>query len=243
MHVSRKGETAKVPLLRPLAAGSEIQRDRRHLRAPHEEVQDAAHAARNSKGKGTKPRRDARAAGGPRQRRLGRRPCIYRQARDRDARPPPRREMPTPQNLSHRNMQERTPKLRIPTIEKTKKEQAKIATHPRNSCPLPPQCMALAGVSSAAKEGRTSGAVVLKEGISRDKRMLTDSEGDGWREKRKRWTIRTRDYEGKEEGWCRKDSEDGESAGRTEGDVKRVNENERGQGTSAKDTQSAMEGK
>ncbi|KAJ6526909.1 hypothetical protein DFH09DRAFT_1094949 [Mycena vulgaris] len=64
-----KGES-KVPLLRvrPLAAGSEFLRDRRHPRAPHEEVQYAEHATRDSKGKGTKARRDARTAGRARQR-------------------------------------------------------------------------------------------------------------------------------------------------------------------------------
>ncbi|KAJ7455683.1 hypothetical protein B0H11DRAFT_1926070 [Mycena galericulata] len=36
-----------------------FQRDRRHVRARHEEVQYAEHAAQNSKGKGTKPRQDA----------------------------------------------------------------------------------------------------------------------------------------------------------------------------------------
>jgi hypothetical protein len=96
-HVSRKGETAKVPLLRPLAAGSEFQRNRRHLRAPHEKVQYAEHAARNLKDKGTKPRRDARAAGRARQRRLGRRPRIHRQARARNARPPCPPRNTTPQ--------------------------------------------------------------------------------------------------------------------------------------------------
>jgi hypothetical protein len=49
-----------LPLLRPLAAGSEFQRD---LGASHEEVQYAEHVARNSKSKGTKPGRDACAAG------------------------------------------------------------------------------------------------------------------------------------------------------------------------------------
>jgi hypothetical protein len=52
-----------LPLLRPLAVGSEFQRDRGHPRAPHEEVQYAEHAAPNSKAKGTNSRRDARAAG------------------------------------------------------------------------------------------------------------------------------------------------------------------------------------
>ncbi|KAJ7645722.1 hypothetical protein B0H17DRAFT_1148377 [Mycena rosella] len=58
-HTDEGGETktptAKVPLLRPLAAGSEFQRDRRHLRAPHEEVQYAVHASPNSKGKAQSP--------------------------------------------------------------------------------------------------------------------------------------------------------------------------------------------
>ncbi|KAJ7836413.1 hypothetical protein B0H13DRAFT_1913080 [Mycena leptocephala] len=63
MDVSRKGETAKVPLLRPLAVGSEFQGDHQHPRAAHQEAQYTEHAARISKGKGTKPRRDARAAG------------------------------------------------------------------------------------------------------------------------------------------------------------------------------------
>jgi hypothetical protein len=63
MRVLPFRETAKVPLFGPLAAGSELQRDRRHLRAPHEDVQYTEHAGQNSTGKSTKPRRDARAAG------------------------------------------------------------------------------------------------------------------------------------------------------------------------------------
>jgi hypothetical protein len=50
----------------------------------------------------------------------------------------------------------------------------------------------------------------MKERCMCDKGMSTDSEGDGWRETRKRWTIRARDYEGKEGGWWRNDSEDDE---------------------------------
>jgi hypothetical protein len=41
---------------------------------------------------------------------------------------------------------EKTPKYRIPTIEKTRKAK----THPQNNCPLLLQCVALAGVSSGA---------------------------------------------------------------------------------------------
>jgi hypothetical protein len=83
----------------------------------------------------------------------------------------------------------------------------------------------------------------MEERYMCDKGMSTDSEGDGWRESRKRWTIRARDCEGKEGGWWRNDTENGKSGGRTEGDVKRARENERGQGASAKDTQSAMAGR
>ncbi|KAJ7859118.1 hypothetical protein B0H13DRAFT_1901579 [Mycena leptocephala] len=105
-------ETCNAPLFRPFAAGSEVQRERRQLAC-----------CTKLKGKGTKSRQDARAAGRARQIRLGRRPrgcqsqsdgpSIHKHTRDRDARPsrPPRkttpltrREMPALQNLSHRNM-------------------------------------------------------------------------------------------------------------------------------------------
>ncbi|KAJ7936372.1 hypothetical protein B0H13DRAFT_2448050 [Mycena leptocephala] len=74
--MSRLFARVKMSLLRPLAAGSEFQGD---LRAPHEEVQYAKHAARNSKDKGRKRRWHASAAGRARQRRLGRRPRIHRE--------------------------------------------------------------------------------------------------------------------------------------------------------------------
>ncbi|KAJ7903288.1 hypothetical protein B0H13DRAFT_2512072 [Mycena leptocephala] len=101
-------------------------------------------------------------------------------------------------------------------------------------------------VRDRREEGRrTEGKSKAKWGIGGWKSgacVIRDSEGDGWRERQKSWTIRTRDHEGKDGGWWRNDSEDGKSAGWTEGDVKRANENERGQGASVKDTQSAMEG-
>ncbi|KAJ6505026.1 hypothetical protein C8R45DRAFT_1180972 [Mycena sanguinolenta] len=158
MPVSSKGETGKVPLLRPLAAGSEFQRDRGHPRAPHEEVQYAEHAAPNSKGKGAKPRRHPCAAGRSVERqsaskKAGRRPRIHRQAGDRNARSPrllrkttslPRREMPAPQNLSTETRKREPSQFHIPAIEKNKEKAKKMTTHPRNNCPFPPQCVALA---------------------------------------------------------------------------------------------------
>ncbi|KAJ7915919.1 hypothetical protein B0H13DRAFT_1871662 [Mycena leptocephala] len=111
-RLSRDSQHATLPPVR--------SRIRSPARAP---TTRAEHAARNSKGKGTKSRQDARAAGRARQIRLGRRPrgcqsqsdgpSIHKHARDRDARPsrPPRkttpltrRQMPALQNLSHRNM-------------------------------------------------------------------------------------------------------------------------------------------
>jgi hypothetical protein len=154
-----------LPPLCPLTAGPEFQRDRRHLRVPHEEVQFefAEHGARNSKGKGRKPRWDARAAGTACQRRLGRRPRIHRQARDSDARPPPRREMPTPQNLSHRNMQERTPhNCPSPQSKKKKKEKTGKTFSPTKQLTTPTAVCGPGRRQSPSCRERTGGAVVLE---------------------------------------------------------------------------------
>ncbi|KAF8187913.1 hypothetical protein K438DRAFT_2019437 [Mycena galopus ATCC 62051] len=148
MHVSGKGETAKVPLLRPLAAESEFQGDRRAL---HEQVQYVEHGARNPNARaegldGTPAQRvegveegwgDVHASNGKRGTATHDSHHVGKFPLRRTSPPKHARELP---------------QFRIPTIEKIKETQKKIATHPRNNCPLPPQCVALAGVSSRAVE-------------------------------------------------------------------------------------------
>ncbi|KAJ7351613.1 hypothetical protein DFH08DRAFT_806329 [Mycena albidolilacea] len=51
------------------------------------------------------------------------------------------------------------PKFRIATIEKTRKEKTQL----QNNCPLPPQCVALAGVRGGATEKRTDIGTVVPE--------------------------------------------------------------------------------
>ncbi|KAJ7721381.1 hypothetical protein B0H16DRAFT_1473906 [Mycena metata] len=178
----RQENSAKVPLPRPLAAGLKFQRDRRHLQTPHEDVQYAEHAARNSKGKGRVERvkegwSDVRAS------------ASKRGAATHDLRVRPAERHPSyagkcslRRTSCTETCKRESPAFRIPTIEKTRKEKTgKGSPLTHETTAHFHRSVALAGVSSgAAEKGPTvqcpRSAVVDGRRASRSWVVVTEEE-------------------------------------------------------------------
>ncbi|KAJ7770046.1 hypothetical protein B0H16DRAFT_1452410 [Mycena metata] len=222
----------------PLAAGSESQRDRRHLRAPDREVQYAEQSVGNSKGRVKDRWVDIRAS-------TDKRGTAMHDLRVRPAKRHPshvgkcslrgasraetckrERQIPRPHN---RKKREKKTGKKSPLTHETaaavggpgRREQRSRQERTGGGAVVfedRPRVVVLVvlrlgfwhafrprrrGKQSGGKEQGGVGDRWMEERCMCDKGMSTDSEGDGWREKRKRWTIRAKDYDGKKGGYKR----------------------------------------
>ncbi|KAJ7351603.1 hypothetical protein DFH08DRAFT_935176 [Mycena albidolilacea] len=137
-----KGETAEVPLLRPLSAGSDSSEIADICKLYMKKCQNpdgtlVQRVERVKKGWGA-----VRASTGKRGTAMHGLHHTWK--------------CPLRRTSCTETCKREVPNFRIATIEKTGKEN----THPQNNCPLPPQCVALAGARLRAQR-RDSRAVVL----------------------------------------------------------------------------------
>jgi hypothetical protein len=147
MHVLRKDETPKVPLLRnsiEIAAVCELHTENYSMQSMLQQTRRAR--AQSPDATPTQRVKHVKEGWGEVRTSAAK--------RERDARPEKQyAENARPaEPLAPKHARENPHNTASPQSKKTKKEKRKVATHPRNNCPLPPQCVALTGVSSRAAE-------------------------------------------------------------------------------------------